>query len=162
MLKVLIKEWLLADTSFFGFERFKLFLNLLLRLIKTVIPGRRFNSIFLFHLNPFEIGVFIETEIELVKLAPLSIVLLVKGVFRVVVGWRGQGGHDFNMVVHIKPFSGLVPSVGLALFLLLVLALRHLHDWVNVLANGLILDNVPWDIAVSLVVVDHGRAQVAS
>jgi hypothetical protein len=37
-----------------------------------------------------------------------------------------------------------------------------LHDWVNVLANGLILDNVPWDIAVSLVVVDHGRAQVAS
>ena len=116
----------------------------------------------MFHLNPFEIGVFIETEIEFVKLAPLLIVLLVKGVFQVVMGWRGQGRHDFYMVVHIKPFSGLVPSVGLALFLLLVLAFSHLLDWVNVVANWLILDNVPWDIAVSLVVVDHGGAQVAS
>ena len=85
MLKVLIKEGLLADTSFFGFERFKFFLNLLFCFIKTVIPGRRFFSIFLLHLNPFEIRVFIETEIELIKLAPLLIFLLVKGVFQVVV-----------------------------------------------------------------------------
>jgi hypothetical protein len=162
MLKVLIKEWLLADTSFFGFERFKFFLNLLLCFIQTVITGRRFFSIFLFHLNPFEICVFIETEIKLVKLAPLLIVFLVKGVLQVVMGWRRQGRHDFNMVVHIKPFSGFVPSVGFALFLFLVLALSHLHDWVNILANGLILDNVPWDIAMSLVVVDDGGAQVAS
>ena len=146
---------------FFTFKNFEFLFDLFFAFGQIIVAWGWLFSVFLLHLNSFKVSIFDQTFIKLIKFSPFLVGLLIEQVFQVILGWRRDSLHDFKVVVHIKPFFGLVPGIWLSFLLLLILALSHLFYRVDVLADRLVLGLVPWDIAVGLVLVHDLRAQVS-
>ena len=146
---------LFSLVAFLRFQFFFVVPDLFLGLVEVVRSRGRSAPELLLVGYLIEVGVLAETEVELVKVAPLLVVALVKGVLGRVVHWGGQAFHHLYMIVHVESSFSHIVHVFATLLGFAILSLGDNFARIEILFHWLILCIIPRNVAVGVVEV-HG------